>query len=251
MLEAYNVAHKYDVICISESNSDSAVSLDDNSFSLNGYNLTRADHPDNVKRGGICMYYKENLSLRIISTSYFDQCLLCEVTCQNEKGYIAVIYCSPSQSCSEFEDFLFNLEKLINQIKQLKPSFTIILGDFNARSSDWWPDDITSPECTDINSLIYMYGFDQLISDPTRLLPASSSRIDLIFTDQPNLGVDNSVHPSVHTNCHHQTTYCNINLMIVYPTPYERLVWDYKRANESAIKTALNKVDGLGIFIFQ
>ena len=91
------------------------------------------------------MYYKENLGLSALS--YFDQCSLCEVTCQNDdlsKCYIAVIYCSPSQSCSEFEDFLFNLEKLINQIKQLKPSFTIILGDFNARSSDWWPDDITS-----------------------------------------------------------------------------------------------------------
>ena len=73
MLEAYNVAHKYDVICISESYLDSTVPLDNNSLSLNGYNLTRADHPDNVKRGGICMYYKENLSLRIISTPYFDQ----------------------------------------------------------------------------------------------------------------------------------------------------------------------------------
>ena len=189
------------------------------------------------------MYCKENLSLRIISTSYFDQCLLCEVTCQNEKGYIAVIYRSPSQSCSEFEDFLFNLEKLINQIKQLKPSFTIILGDFNARSSDWWPDDITSPEGTHINSLISMYGFDQLISDPTHILPASSSCIDLIFTDQPNLVVDSGVHSSLHTNCHHQITYCNINLMIVYPSPYERLVCDYKRASESVINAGLNKVD--------
>ena len=31
--------------------------------------------------------------------------------------------------------------------------------------------------------------------------------------------------------------------MIVYPPPYERLVWDYKRANESVINAALNKVD--------
>ena len=31
--------------------------------------------------------------------------------------------------------------------------------------------------------------------------------------------------------------------MNVYPPPYERLVWDYKGANESAINTALNKVD--------
>ena len=104
-------------ICISESYLDSTVPLDDNSVSLNGHKLTRADHPDNVKRGGVCMYYKQNLSLRIISTSHFDQWLLFEVTCQNEKGYIAVIYRSPSQSCSEFEDFLFNLEKLIDQIK--------------------------------------------------------------------------------------------------------------------------------------
>ena len=79
-----------------------------------------------------------------------------------------------SQSCSEFEDFLFNIEKLINQIKQLKPSFTVILDDFNARSSDWWPDDITTPEGTHINSLISVYGFDQLISDPTHILHATS-----------------------------------------------------------------------------
>ena len=83
------------------------------------------------------------------------------MTCQNEKVYIAVI-------------------------KQLKPSFTITLGDFNAKSCDWWPDDITFPEGTHINSLISMYGFDQVISDPTHILPASSSWIDLIFTDQPN-----------------------------------------------------------------
>ena len=72
MLEAYNTACKYNVICISESYLDSTLPLD--SLSLNGYNLTHADHPDNVKRGGVCMYNKENLSLRIISTPYFDKC---------------------------------------------------------------------------------------------------------------------------------------------------------------------------------
>ena len=77
MLVTYNITHKYDVICISDSYLDYTVPLDDNSLPLNGYNVTRADHPNNVKRGGVCMYYKENVSLRIISTSYFDQCLLC------------------------------------------------------------------------------------------------------------------------------------------------------------------------------
>ena len=148
MLQTYNIVHKYDVICITESYLDSSVPLDNNSLSLNGYNLTRANHPDDVKRGGVCMYYKENLFLRIISFSYFDQRLLCKITCQNLKGYR-----SPCQSCNEFEDFLFNFGKLINQIKQLKPSFTMILGDFNAIFSHRWPDDITSPEGTHIYSL--------------------------------------------------------------------------------------------------
>ena len=93
-----------------------------------------------------------------------------------------------------------------------------------------------------------MYGFDQLISDTIQILPASSSCVDVIFTDQPKLVVNSGVHPFLHTNCHHQITYCNLNLMIVYPF-YERLVWDYKIANESAINATLTW--GLGIFVFQ
>ena len=118
------------------------------------------------------------------------------MTCHNQKGYIPVIYRSPSQSCNRFEDFLFIPEKLINQIKLLKASFATILGDFNGRFSNWWPDDITSPEGTHIKSLVSMYGFNQLISDPAHILPASSCYIDLICTDQPNLVVDIGVYPS-------------------------------------------------------
>ena len=36
--------------------------------------------------------------------------------------------------------------------------------------------------------------------------------------------------------------------MIVYPPPYERSVWDYKRANKSAINATLNKVDWKFLF---
>ena len=88
MLEAYNIAHKYEIIC----RFICLNPLNDKTLSLNSYKLTRADHTDDVKKGGVCMHCKENLSLRIISTSYFDQCLLCEVSCQNQKGYNAVIY---------------------------------------------------------------------------------------------------------------------------------------------------------------
>lgn len=112
-------------------------------------------------------------------------------------------------------------------------------------------DDVISPEGTQINSLIFMYDFDLLISDPIHILPSSSSSIDLSFTDKYNLVIVSGVHSSVHVNFHHQITYSNLNLIIVYPPPDDCLVWDYRRANVSAINTTLYKSSGLRIFVFE
>ena len=43
----------------------------------------------------------------------------CQVACQNQNCYIVAIYCPLNHSYNIFEDFLFDLEKLLNQIKQL------------------------------------------------------------------------------------------------------------------------------------
>ena len=75
---------------------------------------------------------------------------------------------------NEFDEFLANFDKNFNHIKQFRPSFTIILGDFNARSKSQWPEDNTSYEDIHIESLTTMHGFQHLISDPTHLLPNSS-----------------------------------------------------------------------------
>ena len=69
------------------------------------------------------------------------QCIVCEITLQNQNGYAIVTFQLPSQSITEFDKFLFNFDRLLNYIKQFRPSFTIILGDFNATSKSWWPED--------------------------------------------------------------------------------------------------------------
>ena len=106
------------------------------------------------------------------------------------------IYRSHSRSVTEFDDFLVNLEKLLKHARQLKSWFLVILGDFSARYKLWWWEDITSHEDPKTESLTISYGLQKLISDPTHLLPNSSSCINLIFMDQPNLTVDSGVHPS-------------------------------------------------------
>ena len=96
---------------------------------MEGYNLIRADHPDNIKRG-VCLYFKKSLAVRKIELFHITECLLCEV----HVGFIIFSYHSPSQTISQFDYFLSSFEKLFDDVQILQPAFTVILGDFNARS---------------------------------------------------------------------------------------------------------------------
>ena len=82
-----------------------------------------------------------------------------------------------------------------------------------------------------------------IISDPTHILPNSSSCIDLIFTNQPNLVTVSGVHPSLHPKCHHQIVFAKLNLKVDYPPLYERLIWDYKNADIPSINRAIDIFD--------
>ena len=202
-LEAYNSLYKHDFICISEMYFDSSILEGDSSFQLDGYKVIRADHPSNTKRGGVCIYYKESLSVRALNLTNITECIICEVSIQNCKGYIGVIYRSPSQNTAEFKEFLPKFVSILNTTASYSSSlFTIILGDFNARSSFWWKNDKTTVEGACLETLTSLHGFHQLISEPTHLLPTSTSCIDLIFTDQSNLVVDSGTHSSLNHKCH-------------------------------------------------
>ena len=126
----------------------------------------------------------------------------------------------------------------------------MILGDFNARSYSWWQEDILPVEGNHIDRLTSTFGLHQVISGPTHILSQSLFCIDLIFTDQPHSVTDCGIHASLHPNCHHQITYCKLNLEINYPPSYKRLVWDYKNANSVCIKEVLRTVNWDALFHF-
>ena len=89
------------------------------------------------QKSGVCIYYKEPLAVQFININFLNECLLCEVTFDNKKGYITVLCWSPSQSSSEFDNFLLGFENMLNVISSFKPDFSIILGDFYARPKSW------------------------------------------------------------------------------------------------------------------
>ena len=69
------------------------------------------------------------------------------------------------------------------------------------------------------------------------------SCIDLIFTDQPNYVNDCSTPPSLHKNCCDQITFCKLDLKVEYPPTYQRLVWNFEKSNNDAIKRAIELVN--------
>ena len=174
------------MIDLSESYLDASVSSDNDNLNINGYKLVRADHPENVKRGVVCVYFRESLPVRCFPSSYSKKCLILEVSINNKTGYAVSLYRSPSQTSDEFNSFITNLEKIVVDIFRSNPHFLLLIGDFNAKSTDWSSNDTTTAEGAQLNYFTSLYGMKQVITEPTHILESPASCTDLIFTNQPN-----------------------------------------------------------------
>ena len=135
----------------------------------------------------------------------------------NKKRWLSVIYCSQVKILLNLSCFLSNLGNLLSDINKRKPSLSVLTGDFNARSSSWWCNDINIIEGSHLYLLMSSNGFSQLINEPTHIKTNSSSCIDLIFTNQSNLSINSGIHSSLHPYYHHQIVHSSFNLDIYYP----------------------------------
>ena len=141
------------------------------------------------------------------------------------------LYRSPNQSEDEFENFSNNFELTL----------IVAIGDFNAKSSNWYTGDTNIFEGSKIEAITSQFGLQQIINEPTHIQGKSESCIDLIFSSQPNLVMSSGIHSSLHQNCHHQIKFAKFNLKVHYPRPYEREVWHFKKVNTDHIKRAINR----------
>ena len=137
LLSAYSSVHKFDIICLSETYLNSETPSDDENLEIAGYNLVREDHPSNSKRGGVCVYYKSSLPFRVINVKYLQESISFELRIGGKCCKFSWLYRSPSQTEDEFETFLKNFESTLDKVHENNPFITVVLGDFNAKSSNW------------------------------------------------------------------------------------------------------------------
>ena len=210
---------------------------------LESYTFLACNNPKNVKHGGVGLFYKDSLAIKIRDDIAFEETLVIEIMIDKKKIFITVLYRSPSSKSgsAEFDKFLLDFSNLYENIKKDNPYAPFFTGDFNAHSELWWENGDITTEGKEIEELTSLLGLKQLMNEPTNMeTNKNHTCIDLIFTDLPNIVMDSGVRPTLDNVFHHQMTFRNSNLKSLPPPPYERKIWHYERAEIDLIKRAVS-----------
>ena len=165
--------------------------------------------------------FRNSLPLKILNICYLQESISFEVKVGSKICKFVSLYQSPSQTSDDFEKFTDNFELTLDTLAESNSDLVVVLGDLNVKSKNWYINYKTTTEGEEIEFVNPQFGLHQMINEPTYVLENSSSCIDLVFTSQPNLGVDSAIHPYLHPNLYHQVVYAKYNL-IHFPPPYEQ-----------------------------
>ena len=239
-MEAFVTSNNFDKVCLSENFLDSTIPNDDVNIQINGYSLLRADHPNDIKGGCVCIYFKELIPLiRRNDLTNIKDCLASEINVNNKKCFCTNLYKSPSQSHDELERFCTNLDLLLSNINNLHPTSSIVLDDFNAKCSKWCASDKNNTAGIELDNITTTSGYNQMIVKPTHYINELSSCIDLNFSSNVNLTKYCSVELSLYETCHYTIIYGTLKFNIPPSPPYFRQIWDYRNVNIGCIQKSI------------
>ena len=191
------------------------------------------------------MYYKEHLAFtRRNDITFLDECLLGGIKIKSKTFFVTCVYRSPTQTEDETKNFLSAFVQICSSTALECPWCCFIMGDLNAKRTNWWQDGINNPCGLELYDMSTILGYSQLIYEPTNFAANKKpSCIDLIFANQPNLVLESGIHPSLYNTCHHQIIYEKRSLKIHFPPSYKREIWHYSRSQIDLIENSIELFD--------
>ena len=119
LLQAHNTEYNYDIISLCETSLDDTVEVPD----MPGYKFHACNHPGGNRSGGVGIFYKESLPLKIREDLSFNESIVCELIFGHKGIFFTVLYRNPQNKVNsdEFNFFLGNFKNLHEQIKNHKP----------------------------------------------------------------------------------------------------------------------------------
>ena len=245
LLEAHTSIYNYDIISLCETSLNESLKIDDNL--LPGYTYVPGNNPDGSLNGGVGIFHKDTLPLRIRYDLSFSECLVAELNFGKKKIFFSVMYRNPADKANSlnFSIFLDNFKNLYENIKKENLFTCFFTGDFNGHTQSWYPDGDTNQGGVVLDDLFNDLNLNQLISEPTHFFrdDCLPSCIDLIVTDQPNLVVNSGVRPSLDPTVKHEIVFCRFNFKIPSPPGHHRKMWHFNRARQDLIIRAINNIN--------
>ncbi len=132
---------------------------------------------DKGKGGGVLLYVKSTLKCKQIEwpSEFGLECVGVNISLSAEMSFILI--CMYRKHSAKL-DFYDQLKQILNHCNLKKE--VIIMGDFNINWNE-------RKERKKIKQIFDYFNFTQLIEQPTRITPRSKTRIDLLFTNKPEI----------------------------------------------------------------
>ena len=180
-LKVFVLDSKIDVLAINETKIDSSVN--DNEIYLPGFEVVRKDRSVYGRSGGrVCIYLRSNINYQIRDDLCDDQleCVVVEIIRPHSRPFIVSTWYKPPNSP---QDIFRQFESLIDKVDSEQKDF-YLLGDLNCNMHDG-----SNHNSSTLTSILDIYGLSQLISEPTRITPTSSTLINLCITSSPEKNI--------------------------------------------------------------
>ena len=210
-LESFCIDNKIDIISITETlPKDNNIDKENIKFVLNGYSCIQINNGR-----GVCLFYKDSLTVTQIPNDLFPCSLLCNIKTNNNNIFtLGLVYRSPNSTPEENDILITFLHSFLSKVNPRNDK-VLILGDFNLPSINWehetCPND-TSHISYKFLDCIHEYYLTQFVNQPTHYRgDQNPTLIDLILSNDSDF-VHNFNHSAPFGLSHHSVITFSLNV---------------------------------------
>ena len=110
LIEAHNSLFNYDLIAVNETGLNDSIEIPE--FLLDNYTFINANNAANQRHGGVGLFYKNSLPLKVRDDLSFAESIVIELKFRRKSIFFTILYRSPASSHNspEFAKFLNDLQ---------------------------------------------------------------------------------------------------------------------------------------------
>lgn len=232
-------AFKPDIIGITESWTSDEVY--DNEITIPGYDLYRKDRNHSHRGGGVLLYVKDSLqSTEFTPKTAFPEQVWCRIPqTSGQDLLVGVCYRTPTSNI-----FQIDLDETLRQLlTEISCQHVLLMGDFNYGDIKW---SSSSSEPTNEASKLFLECLDdcfltQHVTQPTRITASSSTILDLVITDHPDMVEEMEILGNLENSDHQMLRWTT--LLSLQQQDHQGISKDYKKADFDSIRARLLDVD--------